>query len=74
MPLGRTVDLWCSAKLSLYASLHNTIASHKSALGERERLLSEARESLVREGGAVVGGGGGAVAAALHAEPTPSDN
>ncbi|KAH9914138.1 uncharacterized protein B0H18DRAFT_141612 [Fomitopsis serialis] len=55
-----------TAKLSLYASLHSAVASHKSTLGEREKALVEARESLVREGGAVVGGG--AVASAMQAE------
>ncbi|KAH9912737.1 uncharacterized protein B0H18DRAFT_1126808 [Fomitopsis serialis] len=54
------------AKLSLYASLHSAVASHKPTLGEQEKALTEARESLVREGGAVVGGG--AIASAMQAE------
>ena len=46
-----------SAKLTLYASLHSTVKAHHTVLSEREKTLSDARESLVREGGAVVGGG-----------------
>lgn len=45
-----------STKLSLYASLQNRMSEHRSVLSEREKALNEARESLVREGGAVVGG------------------
>ncbi|KAI0799984.1 hypothetical protein C8Q74DRAFT_383428 [Fomes fomentarius] len=45
-----------TTKLSLYASLQNRISEHRSVLSEREKALNEARESLVREGGAVVGG------------------
>lgn len=56
------------AKLLLYASLHNAVASHKSTLSERDKMLTEARESLVKEGGAVVGGGGSAAASALRSE------
>ncbi|PIL29389.1 hypothetical protein GSI_09441 [Ganoderma sinense ZZ0214-1] len=44
-----------SAKLSLYASIQNTISQHKGLLSTREKALVEARECLVREGGAVVG-------------------
>ncbi len=44
-----------SAKLTLYASIQNTISQHKELLSTREKALDEARESLVREGGAVVG-------------------
>lgn len=43
-------------KLSLFASLHNTISEHRTVLAERDKTLTEAREGLVREGGAVVGG------------------
>ncbi|OJT11760.1 hypothetical protein TRAPUB_11695 [Trametes pubescens] len=44
------------SKLSLYANLHTSITEHKKVLAEREETLKGARESLVREGGAVVGG------------------
>ncbi|KAI0349623.1 hypothetical protein OH77DRAFT_1579795 [Trametes cingulata] len=44
-----------TSKLALYASLHTSIAQHKEVLAEREQTLCKARESLVREGGAVVG-------------------
>ncbi|KAM5539793.1 hypothetical protein V8D89_006606 [Ganoderma adspersum] len=44
-----------SAKLSLYASIQNTISQHKDLLSTREKALDEARASLVKEGGAVVG-------------------
>ncbi|KAI0824479.1 hypothetical protein BC628DRAFT_1377831 [Trametes gibbosa] len=46
-----------TSKLALYAALHKHIAEHKTVLSEREQALREARESLVREGGAVVGSG-----------------
>lgn len=36
--------------------MHTSITEHKKALSEREETLKGARESLVREGGAVVGG------------------
>ncbi|EIW53767.1 uncharacterized protein TRAVEDRAFT_60994 [Trametes versicolor FP-101664 SS1] len=45
-----------TSKLSLYATLHTSITEHKKVLSEREETLKGARESLVREGGAVVGG------------------
>ncbi|KAH9847983.1 hypothetical protein C2E23DRAFT_889440 [Lenzites betulinus] len=45
-----------TSKLALYAALHKNIAEHKNVLSEREQALKEARESLVREGGAVVSG------------------
>ncbi|KAI0759397.1 hypothetical protein BD413DRAFT_607566 [Trametes elegans] len=45
-----------TAKLALYATMETTISDHKAVLAEREKTLKEARESLVREGGAVVGG------------------
>ncbi|PCH37595.1 hypothetical protein WOLCODRAFT_167619 [Wolfiporia cocos MD-104 SS10] len=44
-----------TTKLSLYASLHCAVAAHRTTLSEREQTLSDARESLLREGGAVVG-------------------
>ncbi|KAI0323380.1 hypothetical protein GY45DRAFT_1376360 [Cubamyces sp. BRFM 1775] len=44
-----------TTKLALYASMQTNIDEHKQVLSERERTLKEARESLVREGGAVVG-------------------
>ena len=44
-----------STKLALYASMQTNIDEHKQVLSEREKTLKEARESLVREGGAVVG-------------------
>ena len=44
-----------SAKLSLYASLHTTISEHRTVLAGREKTLNEAKDSLLREGGAVVG-------------------
>ncbi|RDX42289.1 hypothetical protein OH76DRAFT_135455 [Lentinus brumalis] len=45
-----------STKLSLYASLHTAIAGHRAVLTERDKTLSDARESLAREAAAVVGG------------------
>lgn len=45
-----------SSKLSLYTSLHNSIAAHHSVLSAREEELNNARENLIREGGNVVGG------------------
>ncbi|KAI0364381.1 hypothetical protein BV20DRAFT_917313, partial [Pilatotrama ljubarskyi] len=56
---GKLLDLvkdHMTTKLTLYASLHTSIAEHKEVLMGREQTLGEARESLVREGGAVVGG------------------
>ena len=44
-----------STKLALYTSLQNSILKHKDLLSDREKVLEEAREGLVREGGAVVG-------------------
>ncbi|KAJ8454669.1 hypothetical protein ONZ51_g12895 [Trametes cubensis] len=44
-----------TTKLALYASMQTNIDEHKQVLSEREKTLKEARESLVREGGAVVG-------------------
>ncbi|KAI0686550.1 hypothetical protein C8Q76DRAFT_761452 [Earliella scabrosa] len=44
-----------TAKLSLYASLHTTISEHRTVLAGREKTLNEAKDSLLREGGAVVG-------------------
>ncbi|KAI0633929.1 hypothetical protein C8Q77DRAFT_1108513 [Trametes polyzona] len=44
-----------TSKLALYATLHTSIAEHKKVLSEQEQALKDARESLVREGGAVVG-------------------
>ncbi|OCH87588.1 hypothetical protein OBBRIDRAFT_827616 [Obba rivulosa] len=46
-----------TTKLTLYASLHSTVATHRGILSERDKMLKEAREGLVREGGNVVGGG-----------------
>ncbi|CCM05377.1 uncharacterized protein FIBRA_07593 [Fibroporia radiculosa] len=43
-----------SAKLVLYANLHSVVAAQRSALSERERVLVDARDGLVREGGNVV--------------------
>ncbi|KAI0665813.1 hypothetical protein C8Q78DRAFT_1063279, partial [Trametes maxima] len=45
-----------TAKIALYATLHNKIADHKVVLADRQQSLKDARENLVREGGAVVGG------------------
>lgn len=45
-----------SSKLSLYTSLHASIAAHRSVLSEREEELKNARENLIREGGNVIGG------------------
>ncbi|KAI0640488.1 hypothetical protein C8Q79DRAFT_996420 [Trametes meyenii] len=44
-----------TAKITLYATLHTKIAEHKIVLADRQQALNDARESLVREGGAVVG-------------------
>ncbi|KAI0644160.1 hypothetical protein C8Q79DRAFT_974524 [Trametes meyenii] len=43
------------AKVTLYATLHTKIAEHKIVLADRQQVLNDAWESLVREGGAVVG-------------------
>ena len=41
--------------MALYTKLHGEIAEHRAVLSEREESLNSARESLIREGGAVVG-------------------
>ena len=45
-----------STKLSLFAKLHERVASHKVILGERESLLKDIREKLVTDSGNVLGG------------------
>ncbi|KAI8974033.1 hypothetical protein BD414DRAFT_510165 [Trametes punicea] len=44
-----------SAKLTLYATLQASIDEHQEGLLNREKVFREARESLVKEGGAVIG-------------------
>ncbi|KAL6306843.1 hypothetical protein BKA93DRAFT_771087 [Sparassis latifolia] len=51
------------SKLALYASLQSTVSAHRDVLSEREKVLKEARESLVREGGNVVSGKGAVMCA-----------
>ncbi|KDQ59145.1 hypothetical protein JAAARDRAFT_192687 [Jaapia argillacea MUCL 33604] len=46
-----------TTKMGLYVSLHSKLASHQEVLGERQGVLKDARESLVRESGNVLGGG-----------------
>ncbi|KAI0926632.1 hypothetical protein AcV7_005523 [Taiwanofungus camphoratus] len=45
-----------ASKLTLYASLHSSIAAHRAILSERDQTLQDARKSLIREGENVVGG------------------
>ncbi|KAL5526564.1 hypothetical protein ACEPAF_8288 [Sanghuangporus sanghuang] len=45
-----------TAKLSLYASLHDKVAQHKVILGERKSMLKNVQEKLVKDSGAVLGG------------------
>ncbi|PSS34170.1 hypothetical protein PHLCEN_2v1787 [Hermanssonia centrifuga] len=47
-------------KLALHASLHSTLAAHRTVLSDREDTLKEVRTTLVREGGNVVSGKGAA--------------
>lgn len=42
------------SKLKLYASLHSTLAAHRTILADREETLNNARESLRRGGDNVV--------------------
>ncbi|KAL5486014.1 hypothetical protein ACEPAI_7058 [Sanghuangporus weigelae] len=45
-----------TAKLSLYASLHDKVAHHKVTLGERKSMLKNMQEQLVKDSGTVLGG------------------
>ncbi|KAL5504145.1 hypothetical protein ACEPAH_8218 [Sanghuangporus vaninii] len=45
-----------TAKLSLYATLHDKVAQHKVTLGERKSMLKNVQEKLVKDSGAVLGG------------------
>lgn len=44
-----------STKIGLYTTLHAHVTNHRAVLSEREKMLKEAQESLVRSGGSVVG-------------------
>ncbi|THH29153.1 hypothetical protein EUX98_g5036 [Antrodiella citrinella] len=44
-----------TAKISLYTTLHAHLTNHRAVLSDREGMLKEAQESLVRGGGNVVG-------------------
>ena len=63
-----------SSKLSLYASLHTSIANHRGVLSEREAQLKSARENLIREGGNVVGSGGATGSQVTGGDVEPSIN
>lgn len=45
------------SKLTLHASLHEKVAQHKVVLGERDAMLKNMREKLVKDSGLVLGGG-----------------
>ncbi|KZT29780.1 hypothetical protein NEOLEDRAFT_475498 [Neolentinus lepideus HHB14362 ss-1] len=45
------------AKMSLYASLHSRVADHKGTLANRDKVLKDIRESLVKHSGNVLGSG-----------------
>lgn len=45
-----------STKVKLYASLDKTLADHGAVLEERDKVLAEARASLVADGANVLGG------------------
>ncbi|TFK45819.1 hypothetical protein OE88DRAFT_1668670 [Heliocybe sulcata] len=44
-------------KMSLYASLHSRVEEHKGTLGNRDKILQDVRERLVRQSGNVLGSG-----------------
>ncbi|KAH8118031.1 hypothetical protein DFH11DRAFT_1541281 [Phellopilus nigrolimitatus] len=63
---GKLVDFvkdHMTTKLALFASLHGTVAQHKTVLKERETLLTGMRERLVKDAGMVLGGSAGNSAA-----------
>ena len=44
-----------SAKIALYTTLHAQVTNHRAVLCDREKMLKEAQENLVRSGGDVIG-------------------